>query len=74
MIPLAGITGEIVTPNGITDWKAIIRNSSNWELLGEVKAAKGSVSIYRNQVPVEKRDFSTATEWIPHYNINGHAR
>ena len=74
VVPSPGITGEIVTPNGITDWKAIIRNSSNWELLGEVKAAKGSVSIYRNQVPVEKRDFSTATEWIRHCNINGHAR
>ena len=74
VVPSPGITGEIVTPNGITDWKAIIRNSSNWELLGEVKAPKGSVSIYRNQVPVEKRDFSTATAWTRRCNINGHAR
>ena len=74
VVPSPGITGEIVTPNRITDWKAIIRSSSNWDLLGEVKAPKGSVSIYRNQVPVEKRDFSTATAWIRRCNINAHAR
>ncbi len=74
VVPSPGITGEIVTPNGITDWKAIIRNSSNWELLGEVKAPEGSVSIYRNTTAKEQRDFSSATEWIRRCNINAHAR
>ncbi len=63
-VPSPGISGEIVTPYGITDWNSIVRARGNWELLSEVEAPKGAVSIYRNQDPVEQRDFSNATEWI----------
>jgi hypothetical protein len=62
--PNKGIAGEIETPHGIHDWDLIIRNRMNWELLSEVKAPKGNVSVYRNQVPLEHRNFSSATEWI----------
>ncbi len=64
VIPSPGITGEIETPHGITDWNSIVRARGNWELLGEVKAPKGAVSIYRNNTTIEQRDFSNATEWI----------
>jgi len=64
VVPSPGITGEIVTPYGITDWNSIVRARGNWELQGEINAPKGAVSVYRNQVPVEQRDFSNATEWI----------
>jgi hypothetical protein len=64
VVPSPGITGEIVTPYGISDWNSIVRARGNWELLGEVKAPKGAVSVYRNQIPVEHRNFSSATEWI----------
>jgi hypothetical protein len=64
VVPSPGITGEIVTPYGISDWNSIIRARGNWDLLGEVKAPKGSVSVYRNQASLERRNFSSATEWI----------
>ena len=64
VVPSPGITGEIVTPSGVSDWNAIVRACGNWELLGEVKAPKGAASVYRNQIPLENRDFSSATEWI----------
>jgi hypothetical protein len=64
VVPSPGITGEIVTPYGISDWNSIIRARGNWDLLGEVKAPKGNVSVYRNQVSLERRNFSSATEWI----------
>ena len=64
VVPSPGITGEIVTPSGISDWNSIVRARANWELLDEVKAPKGAVFVYRNQVPVEYRNFSGATEWI----------
>ena len=74
VIPSPGITGEIVTPYGISNWNSIVRAQGNWELLAEVKAPKGSVSIYWNTTAKEKRDFSSATEWIRRCNINAHAR
>jgi hypothetical protein len=64
LVPSPGITGEIVTPYGVSDWNSIARACGNWELIGEVKAPKGTVSVYRNQVPVKDRSFSSATEWI----------
>ena len=64
VVPSPGITGEIVTPSGISDWNSIVRALGNWELLSEVKAPNGVVSVYRNQIPVEHRNFSSATEWI----------
>jgi hypothetical protein len=70
IVPAVGITGEIETPHGIHDWNSIIASQGKWALLGEVKAPKGVVSIYRNQVPLEKRDFSTATAWIRMCNTN----
>jgi hypothetical protein len=74
VVPSPGITGEIVTPYGIQDWNSIVSDRGNWELLAEVKAPKGSVSIYWNTTAKEKRDFSSATEWIRRCNINAHAR
>jgi hypothetical protein len=41
-----------------------ILTKTNWKLVDIVKAPKGGVAIYRNWVPVEKRDFSDAAEWI----------
>lgn len=64
VVPSLGITGEIVTPNGITDWNSEILTKTNWKLVDIIKAPKGDVAIYRNWVPVEKRDFSDAAEWI----------
>jgi hypothetical protein len=64
VVPSPGITGEIMTPNGITDWNSEILTKTNWKLVDIVKAPKGDVAIYRNWVPVEKRDFSDAAEWI----------
>jgi hypothetical protein len=64
VVPSPGITGEIVTPYGIIDWSSIICARGNWELQGEINAPKGAVSVYRNQVSAEQRDFSSATEWI----------
>ncbi len=64
VVPSPGITGEIVTPYGISDWNSIVRARGIWDLLGEVKAPKGNVSVYRNQVSLERRNFSSATEWI----------
>jgi hypothetical protein len=64
LVPSPGIIGEIVTPYGISDWNSIVRARGIWDLLGEVKAPKGNVSVYRNQVSLERRNFSSATEWI----------
>jgi len=64
VVPSPGMTGEIVTPYGIIDWNSIVRARGNWELQGEINAPKGAVSVYRNQVSSEQRDFSSATEWI----------
>lgn len=64
VVPSVGITGEIKTPYGITDWNSIVRARGSWELLGEVQAPKGAVTIYRNNTAIEQRDFSNATDWI----------
>ena len=71
VVPSPGITGEIVTPYGISDWNSIVRAKENWKLLSEVKAPKGNVSVYRNQVPLERRNFSSATEQIRFLIENG---
>ena len=64
VVPSPGITGEIVTPFGISDWNSEILTKTNWKLVDIVKAHKGDVAIYRNWILVEKRDFSDAAEWI----------
>ena len=64
VIPSPKVTGEIVTPYGIHDWNSEILTKTNWKLVDTIKAPKGSVTIYRKQLPIEKRDFSDAIEWI----------
>jgi hypothetical protein len=64
VVPSPGITGEIVTPYGIHDWSAAAQASGHWDILAKIEAPRGEITIYKNTLPGEARNFETANAWI----------
>jgi hypothetical protein len=60
----SGITGEIVTPYGVSDWSATAQASGHWNILAKIEAPRGEITIYKNNLPREARNFETANAWI----------
>jgi hypothetical protein len=64
VVPSSGITGEIVTPYGVSDWSATAQASGHWDILAKIEAPRGEITIYKNNLPGEARNFETANAWI----------
>jgi hypothetical protein len=64
VVPSPGITGEIVTPYGVSDWSATAQASGHWDILVKIEAPRGEIVIYKNNLPAEARNFEAANAWI----------